>query len=95
MSTRRILAAIAIGWLGAAALTVTAPDAHASPSCGMGVASTTSWFGGFCDSPPVFPAGQHFHCSWGAGFEFCEYRWWDNSLAPQPNGYDEFGPVLR
>jgi hypothetical protein len=96
--TRRIVAAVAVGWLGAAALTVTAPDANAYPSCGMGIPSISTPWGGVCDSPPIAPQGQHFHCQWGMGFELCEYRWADNTLAPYPGqvaSSHDFGPVLR
>jgi hypothetical protein len=95
ITIRRLLAYAGCGGILALASLSPTPQANANPSCGIGVQSTTSWFGGSCDSPPVFPTGQHFHCSWGAGFELCEYRWYDNSPAPYPRPVPaNFGPVL-
>jgi hypothetical protein len=92
---RRLLAFVACGGALAAAALTPAPVANAYPSCGLGILSVSTPWGGFCDTPPIDPQGQHFHCQWGAGFELCEYRWADNTAAPFPGQFARIGGVLR
>lgn len=61
---------------------LTAPSAYAYPTCDGGY-QVSSPFGGYCDGFPE-PAGQHWHCQWGFGFSLCEWRWADNTPAPNP-----------
>jgi hypothetical protein len=69
---------VAVLWL----LVVTAPQSRAYPTCDGGYQVGTPW-GGYCDGFPEV-SGQHWHCQWGLGFSLCEWRWGDNTVAPNP-----------
>lgn len=80
---RPILAACVLPWSIVIAALWSA-QAEADPSCGMGIPPISTGIGGYCDTPPLNPQGQHFHCSWSPGIELCEYRWSDGTVAPFP-----------
>jgi hypothetical protein len=86
-----------LGWLlvflaalFAATQLLACPQAGAYPACDGGYQVGTPW-GGYCDGIPE-TTGQHWHCQWGYGFSLCEWRWADNT--PAPNPYLPAGPVV-
>lgn len=89
-SRRMRLTAGVCGWslaftalvLFAMAVIADAPAAQAYPTCDGGYL-IGSPFGGYCDGIPE-TTGQHWHCQWGFGFSVCEWRWADNTPAPNP-----------
>jgi hypothetical protein len=79
---RRLRWVAALVVVVAGLLVFTGPAAHAYPTCDGGY-QVASPFGGYCDGFPEV-SGQHWHCQWGFGFSLCEWRWGDNTVAPNP-----------